>query len=225
MLLLIFAPQPAVAQPEVINLGQVLVDMYPQLGASGPNDLIFWNSDELYRFIVEALAHLARTAGVFVTRDTSIVTVLNTGSYSLPANHIATIQADLAGTVLRPRTVHELEALDATWPVTVSTANSPTNSFAQDTQGLQLITVYPMPGTTDQNKHLNLLEHVLPATVSASNAFLAAPTCIREYFTFKALAAARAKETKAAMPEVAGWFGKLAGLMEQAMVGYWGQIQ
>lgn len=218
MLLLIFAPQPSLAQPEFINFAQVLTDLYPQLGASGPNDLIFWTPDELYRFIDEAAAHLARKTGVFVIRDTSIVTVANTGSYAFPANHIATVQADLAGTVLRPRTVQELEALDVSWPVTVA----PPMAFVQDTQGLRLIALYPAPGVPDQNKHVGLIEHVLPSPISVSNAFLAAPTCVREYFTFKALAAARAKESKAAMPEVAQWFGQLAGLMEQVMAGYWG---
>lgn len=221
-MLIPFFPQP-VSPPttEVIDMRQVLGDMYPALNASGPGDLIFWSVDELYRWIDETAARLSRTIGCFVERDTSISVVLGQGPYTLPAAQVATVQADVGGAVLRARTVHELEALDSTW----SQQQGPPRAFVQDTSGVTQIVIYPMPDAGNAGKTLGLVLNFTPPTIAAGTPLLSAPTVIRDYFSFRTLGEARAKETKAAMPEVATWYRELAGTMEEAMQGYWGAAQ
>lgn len=221
MLLLVFAPQPPQSQPELVNTALVLQDLYPALNAVGPNDLIFWTEYELYQFIDEAAQRLARKVGVFIERDTSITTAANTGTYTLPADQVATVQADLGGTVLRPRTVRELEALDAAW---LNTVGAPV-AFVQDTQGVGQIVLYPACDSVHAGLPIGLVLHVAPATINLANAMLGAPTCVREYFTFRALQAARGKQSKAEMPDVSAWFGQLADTMEGVMQSYWGEAQ
>lgn len=218
MLALLFAPQAAPPSLEFINLALVLGETYPALNAAGPNDLVFWTETELYEYLDEAQSRLARTCGVFVQRNTSVTSEANTGTYSLPANHVATVQADLGGVVLRPRTVHELEALDALWPATVGTPAA----FVQDLMGLGEIVLYPAPGSNYGNLAVGLVQRLLPPALSSSNGVLAAPTCIQEYFVLSAIAAARGKQSKAEMPDVAAWLQKITGTMEAAMTEYWG---
>lgn len=223
MLLLLFSPQPAPPSPEAINFALVMGDVYPQLNAVGPADLIYWTPNELYLWFDEAGQRLARMAGVFVIRDTSITAIASQGIYSLPGGHIATIQADLAGTVLRPRTIAELEALDADWVATVGPPSP--SAYTQDTRGLSQIDLYPDPGLADNGATLGLVIHTTPATISQANIFLAAPIVIQDYFRFYALGEARAKESKGAMPEVAQWMNQLTGWMEQMIQGYWGPAE
>jgi len=222
MLLLIFAPQPPAAQAEYINLASALGDVYSALNAAGPSDLVFWTETELYQYFDEAAERLARTVGCFVERDTSLTTAVNTGTYGLPTDQVAVVQADMGGQVLRPRNVHELEALDYSWPMTVG----PPVAFVKDTAGMtsgsEQMTIYPACDEAHEGLTIGLVLHVLPATISSSNALLGAPTAIREYFTFRALEAARGKQSKAEMPDVANWFGQLAGYMEQVMSDLWG---
>lgn len=207
--------------PGFINLASALGDIYPALNAAGPNDLIFWTQDELYQYFDEAAQRLARVIGCFTVRDTSITGELNVGTYSLPANQVATVQADLAGLVLRARTVRELEALDATWPATVGAPVA----FAQDVQGTTEIVIYPACNSESAGETIGLVLHVLPPTLTASTALIGTPICIREYFTFRALGGARGKQSKAEMPEVSAWFGQLGDWMEQIMQAQWGAGQ
>lgn len=209
-------PQPS---PEVINFAGVLADIYPALNATSQLDAVYWNDAELYQWCDEATQRLARQSGVFVTRDTSITVTMGNGTYNLPANQISTIQADLAGVVLRPRTVQELEAADASWP---STQGYP-SSFVQNTQGVNSITTYPAPGVADNGKTLGLVMHQAPPTIGAGNTTLLAPTCLREYFTFYSIGEARAKESKGAMPEVAQWMRGLTSMFEGVIEQMWGE--
>jgi hypothetical protein len=222
VLLLIFAPQPAAPSAEYINFVVVLGDLYPRLNATSQADAVYWTDAELYQWFDEATQRLARSAGVFVERDTSITVSSAQGSYDLPSDQISTIQADLAGVVLRPRTVEELEALDADWPATTGPPSP--SAFVQNVLGLGVIALYPAPGTADNEKTLGLVIHTAPATVSASNALLSAPSVLQDYFGFYALAEARAKESKGAMPEVADWLRSgVTALYEQVIEGYWGE--
>lgn len=227
MLLLIFAPQVIGPQPEFINLTNAMGDVIPQLNASGPNDLVFWSITDLYQWFDEAGMKLARTCGVFVERDTSLTSILDQGAYTLPADQISTIQVDLAGKVLKARTVRELEALDANWPSTVGVPVA----FVQDTQGVTQLVIYPAPDAEDTGDTIGLTLHVAPVPImvdgvfTPANAFLSAPQCVREYFTFTAIGEARAKESKMQMQEVAAWMRQLTGWMEQVFEGYWGEAQ
>lgn len=221
VLLLIFAPQPPAPSAAYVNFAQVLGDLYPRLNATSQADAVYWTDAELYQWFDEATQRLARSAGVFVARDTSIAVSSGQGSYDLPSEQVSTIQADLEGVVLRPRTVQELEALDSDWPA--ATGPPSPSSYTQNVLGLGVLALYPAPGPDDNGNTLGLVIHVAPSTVSASNALLSAPSVLQDYFGFYALAEARARESKGAMPEVADWLRSVTGLYEQAIEGYWGE--
>lgn len=221
-ILLLIAPQQPAPIPGNYNLAQVLQQVYPELNASGQNDLIFWTIDELYEWMDEAAQNLARKCGVFVIRDQSLVSVVNQASYPIPPQQVSTIQVDLGGMVLRPTTIHELEALDALW---TSAAPGVPKKFTQDTAGLNQITLYPPPAGPSQGLILGLVMFVFPNQITATNPFVGIPGVLQEYFTFSVLGEARAKETKAAMPEMAQWFRGLVATMENTVTGYWGAGQ
>lgn len=221
MLTLLFFPQPAQAQAGYVNMASVAGDLWPSLNARGPADAIFWTETQLYQWLDEAAKRIARKCGGFVRRNTSVTAGLVNGTYTLPLDHVVTIQADRGDLVLKARNIPELEALDRNWP---STSGQP-KAFLEDTQGVKQLTVYPKPTMPYSADTLGLFERYNPAEISVSAAILEVPACIQEYFTFYALAEARGtKETNASMPEVANWFRSLCGDYEQLFATYWSDL-
>lgn len=219
-MLLLLINQPAPAQAGFVNASAVIGSIWPPLNASGPADAVFWTQEQMIEWFNESARRLAGSGGVFVVRDTSLVALLGTPTYNLPDAHVATIQADLAGTVLKPRTVQEIEALDATWP---TTAGAP-DAFLLDVEGTKTITLYKLPDAANAGKTIGLVMRELPAEISAAGGMLAAPPFLAEYFTFSLLSEARsgATETRAQMPEISGWLKGLADMMVQAVQQYTG---
>jgi len=220
MLLLLFAPQPAVAQVGYANLSLSLDDCWFPLNAASSADALFWTADELIGYMDEAAKRLARVAGVFVERNESITVTSGQGSYSLPARHIETLQADLANRTLRPRNVQQLEALDADWPDTLGDADNVPKAFVQDTQGFDKIAIYPKPYVDPET--VGLVRSTFPETLEASDLILPIPPIMRDYFTFAALASARAKEGHGSMDEVVPWLRSIVEVYDQAATGLWG---
>ena len=205
----------------MIDFSTVINDLYPALGASGSADLVWWTVDELYQWIDESIRRLARQTGCFVTYYTGMATVASVGSYTLPTFHVLTIQCDLAGRVLAPATIAEIEALDAGW----DTATGKPLRFLQDTHGLDRLTLHPAPSAPYAGLSIGMIIHVLPSAISASSPQLNAPLVLQDYAVYAALAEARGKESRAAMPEVANWCRGLADLLEQVAASYWGPGQ
>ncbi len=199
-----------------VNLQALLGELWAPLNATGPIDAVFWSATDLLQWFDEAKNRLARTCGVFVRYDTTTETVSDQGPYSLPADHASTLQVDLAGAVLRPRTIQQLEALDDSWPSATGTPAA----FIQAVDGDPELTLYPAP--TAASQAVGIVEHSIPAAVQLSNALLSVPIPVREYFRFYALGEARAKESKSQMQETAQWFKGLTGMLEQAITGYYG---
>ncbi len=203
-----------------VNLGTVLGELWPALNATGANDAVWWTEADLLTWMDEAAKRFARKTGAFVKRDTSIDTTINVAAYSLPSDHLATVQADLGGRMLAARNVQELEARDSAWPATTGKPEA----FLEDTQGLQEITLYKKPTADYANLPLGLVERFIPPTIAADSAFIVAPQVLREYFFLHALAEARGvPETNASMPEIEQWARGLAGMIEQAASQYWGK--
>lgn len=218
MLLLFIATQAAPATAGFVNTALVVGDLWPPLNATGPADAIFWTEAELYQWIDEAVKRFARKHLAFVVYDTSLATATGTADYNLPASHIATYQADVAGKVLRARNVAEMEALNSQWP---AAAAAEPKAFLEDTKGLIRLTLAPPPDLAHNALTIGLTMAQLPAAIAQATAILAAPSCLREYFTFYALAEARAKESNASMDEVAQWFRGIVDLIDQAAAGIW----
>ncbi len=218
MLLLFIVPQPAPAQPGFVNAAQVVGDLWAPLNARGPADAVFWTEAELYEWIDEAVKRFARKHAAFVVYDQTVIAATNTADYNLPAAHVLTFQADLNGRYLRSRNVQEMDALDSTWPT--AAADTP-RAFLEDTKGLTRISLYPPPAIAYNGQAVGLVMAELPAAITAAAAILAAPPVLREYFTFYALAEARAKESNASMDEIAAWYRGLVDMIDGVAEHLW----
>lgn len=222
MLLLLLTPaQPVPTPAAYVNFALAANELWPPLNAAGPADAVFWTETDLYDWFNQAAKQLAIRGRVFTRYDhTSIVIATGTAAYVIPDDQINTVQADMNGLVLRPRNVQQLEALDNDWP---STTGAP-NSFAQDTQGMRQLTLYPKPTVGSNGKIVGLAIEVFPDDLTSAAAILALPQCLREYFTFFALGEARlTKETRAQMPEIAKWCKSVVSMLDGVVAEYWGQ--
>lgn len=195
------------------DLTPCITDALPLLGAYSTDELIFWTEAELWGWMDDAAQRLARSALVCVERT---ATSTDDGVAQLPARHLATLQADVLGFVLRPASVLELEALDAGWPTAVGWGPW------RYTQDGKTITLHP--GRTEDGGvfAVNLVAAMSPDTVAPGNPSVPVSSVLRDYFTLSAVAEARAKETKAAMPEVADWLKQVAALYVEVCRNYWG---
>src|SRR6185295_15842823 len=181
-------------------------------------DLIFWTFSELYEWSDEAAKRLARNTGGFVDRDATTTLSDSVPVYAMPARHVSTIHVSAGSTALKESTVDELEALDNDWP---STAADNPKRFLQDGDELR---VYPQPnGATAGN--LGHVFHRFPVTITSDASIAKVPVALRDYFTFYALAEARGKESKGAMPEVAQYARGMVELLEQVAREFWGGAQ
>lgn len=196
----------------------LLDELYPLLAASGSADLDFWTHAQLLAWLNAGMARLARSAAVFVERDTSISVAAGTASYTLPTNHLSTLHVSLGGSLLRPASAAELEALSAAWQTDVGT---PARYWQDSGLGLAAIGLYPKPTATGT---LAVVEHELADTLTAGVS-LPLPDPIADFAFFYALAEARAIESDGAMPETAEICRQLASLIEQMARDYWGVSQ
>lgn len=167
-LLLLFPNQPAQSVASYVNLAQALNDLWPPLNAMNAADAIFWTEAELYQWLDDALDSLASHAPLFVVYDQSLAAINGQGAYTQVTSpeFISTLQADLAGSVLRARNVQQLEALDDSWP----TSSGTPEAFVLDTQGLLQILLYKVPGVADAGKLIGQVMQVDPLEVDSTHA-------------------------------------------------------
>lgn len=200
-----------------MDIANAIAACWPHLNATGAGDAMFWTEAELYAWADEELKRIARAAPVFVeTASTALVG--GTGRYSLPARHLATVEAVAISQTMRASSIEEFSAGDVAW-ATRTTAQP--RHYAQDENGLDGITLYPVPdGTMAGN--LATVYAQYPAAVSAGSSTITAPEVLRDAFMFAALAGARGKETPSAMPEVAEWCAGVTGLYRQTVSEVWG---
>jgi hypothetical protein len=180
---------------------------------------------ELYQFADDGAKHLSYQAGIFIGLDTSISVSAGTGVYALPANHVFTLAVWVAPSApgnnlpLRPTSVGNLFALDATW---ATTAGAP-NRFSLDAGSVGTLTMYPVPVA---NGTLNQICQQFPATVASGASQIAAmPSVLQDYLTYAMLAGARGKESDSAMPEMAAHFKERLKLYDQVIEHLWGPGQ
>lgn len=220
MLLLFFGTQGTQPAAGVINASVLVQDLWPPLNAISAADAVFWTEGEMYQWFNEAGRRLSGRVGVYVVHDTSLSSLSTVRVYALPAAHNGTIQADLAGLVLKPRTVQEEEALDAAW---LTTSGAPVAFLQDDAGGVTEISLAPAPDVASAGQTIGLLMRSSLADVSAVGGFLIASPALSEYFTFYVLGEARAKEGRAQMPEISAWFRALCGQLEKVVSGYLGE--
>jgi hypothetical protein len=213
VLLLLVTPQPAPPVPGHVIITVALGEVWPFLNARGSGDAIFWTPAEVSAWGQMAVDRLTVGPKAFVVYDTSLAAAEGTAAYAQPTTWRFTLQANLAGKTLRPRTAREIEALDRTFRTTRGTPQA----FVLDSRGLLEIQLYPIPDGGSDSAAINQFMAVRPMEGT-----IEMPAILTDYFTFFAIAEARAKEGAAQMPEVAAWLrAELAG-MESVIGDYWG---
>lgn len=220
MLLLLFAGSQGASAQLPVDARDILTELYPQLAASGASDLVYWTEDELYRYVDDAGKRLARNVGCFVQRDTSLTAQVGVAEYADPERHLSTIHVSLADESLREATVQELEAESDAWALD---SGSPDRWL--QLRGQNTLRLYRQPDAGADGDAIAIIEHVFPADVDAAAPELDVPLVLRDYFRFHAEAAARGKESKAAMPEVSQWLRQLTDMYENVARTYWGTAQ
>ncbi len=196
-----------------ISIATAITNLLPALNADALANLIWWTETELYEFAEEAARRLARSAAVFVETE-QIAVSGGTASYTLGARSIATVHVSLGNTRLRPASVRELEALDTGWEATTGTPKRWTHAL-----GIDSIRIYPEPTAGGT---LEVVHHQHPPEITSAAPTVAAPAPLAGYFGQAILAAARAKEGDAAMPEVAAHARERLALYERVCQAYWG---
>lgn len=203
----------------VIDVSWVIGAMYPYLGADTASGLTFWTMGELYRAANEAAARLAVACPVWVEREY----LGQVGaSVALPERCISLMHVTSGGVALRRVTAAELDALDEDWQVTEAVVPS---YYTEDLGGGDTFSMYPKTPSGSVAEGVWGVYQATPHEVSEDDHVMVANLAIGDYLALEMLAAAKSKEGKAAVPEVAAWASGVAGLMLQAFRGYWGAVE
>lgn len=213
MLALLFAPPNTPLAG--VDLAQVIGDLLPTLGASSLADLNWCMASELYQWADDSAKRLARKAGVFVERDTSISVANGVAVYPLPARHVDTIHVSIGGVRMRPASVQDLEALDSTWP----SSSGIVERYSMDADGMTSITLYRIPTGAGA---MAVIFNSYPATIAAGSSLVSAASPVADYFMYAMLAEARRKQSEGAMPEMAEHFDQRVGMYEEIFKQYFG---
>lgn len=204
----------------LIDESVIVAAMLPALHADTIAHLIFWLESELIEWIDAAVKKLARTAGVFIGRSIGTNTVIGTGTYAVPSDHLSTIHASFNTSPLREASAGDLDAQN---PAYLTAQGTPKRWF-QDKLGLSTIGYAPVPDSVHATW---LIYHGLPQTVDAAKVHttIPLPWVLEDYVELSVLAEAYSKEGDGYAPDIAATARQIAGIYEAAAVGYWGTAE
>ncbi len=206
-----------------LDINDLLSNLLGPLHSDSFANLVWWSEGELTRFFDETVKRLGYRAGVFAARNTNGVTlVAGTATYALPARTIDVLHVSLSGAPLIASSTSELEMLDDTFQ---STEGTPSYWYA-DRSGLK-IGFYPVPNTAAGGLSPELIIHQLPEELDEAHVVdeVPVPAPVGDYLEMAVLMRAYAKESDAALPEVAANLQQMIALVEQAMRGLYGEAQ
>lgn len=198
-----------------VDATAVISQLLPPLVASSVANLAWWTEAELYANINDAANTLARSC-VLVGEEAFIVYQAEVGPYDLPELFLAAIDL-VADRYSRPQTsAAGLDAIDPGWR---STMADEVLRYSLDTDGPDKIRLYPAPTIADLTARLIYRGRLPDAT--ALSPTMALPSCLFEYVWWDALGAAREKEGKAAMPDVAAVAKQVTQILGAAALDLW----
>jgi hypothetical protein len=221
-LLLLIIPQGTPATPPDAVVGAN--DCAYRLGLTSAAELATsdWISvAELVVYADDAVKHVAEAHGVFVKYDTSVTVSSGTAVYTLPSGHVFTLQAALLGggsavTSLRPASVADLFALDATWSAT----SGPAVRYSLDAPAVGSLTLYPNPSAGGT---LALVAEMTPADLTTSAATVALPGVFSDWLSYAELNGALEKESEHAQRDMAAHYAERLKLFEHIMAGLYSE--
>lgn len=202
-----------------MNASTLITRLLPALHASSEANLVGTSRADLLERIDESIKRMARLALFFIVRDTSISSANGTATYTLAANHLATLHVSLGGVPLISSSRHEIESLDEDYKAT--TGN--TEHWYGDGEGLNKIGVYPVPTAS---KTFAIIEQEIPAEISDPSALtVTMPSVFDDYIDIRLLREVYTSESDICMQEVAAPLDKLLTVYETAMIQLYGKGQ
>lgn len=199
-----------------MNLATTLATLAPLLHGSALSALADFSEAEVYEACNRAAEKLARTAQVWAERVKQAA-LAGGAAYLAHERAIDVQHVSLDGVTLRPATVPDLNARDENWQD--ADPGTPTH-FALDVDLRGTVTLFPKP---EANGELAIVSHTQPATITAAAAVVAMPPPVALYLALRTLAELRRKDTPGQMLEVSAEADRLADVLEQAFVAYWGR--
>ncbi len=198
-----------------VDASAVISELLPPLVGSSVATLTWWTEAELYADINDAANTLARSC-LLIGAESLISYQAEVGDYALPELFLAAFEL-VADRYCRPQTsAAGLDAIDPAWR---STMADEVLRYSLDTDGPDRIRLYPAPTIADLTARL-IYRGRLP-DASAFSPIMALPSCLFEYLWWDTLNAAREREGKAAMPDVATIASQVTRILEAAALDIW----
>ena len=210
----------------MISVVSVIDHLLPMLHASSRADLIApWSDASLTRQANDGLREHARTAGTFVTRNATFITLIQgVIYYALPADLLDVIRVALDGTALVASSTSELEMKDEGFQYT----QGPPTDWYLDHGEYHMIGVYPVPDAASAGKHLDLIYHRAPCSFDEAHVTttLDAPLILGDLLELRALSESYALEGDMRMVETAQTVKQLIDqLYRPGFLRFYGQDQ
>lgn len=203
-----------------IDTTEVLADILPSLHAASTSDsdLYWWKLTDLIEFMDEALKRLARKAGVFVKRSTSVTSAVGAPTYSLPADHVAILHVTYGTEPLRPSGTLELESRDSDYR---STQGTPDHWYL-DQLGDYTMGLSPVPNHAGDTVPIIYTAIAAELDDAQLNTLVTAPTPIKGYLAMCILAEAYGRESEMEMQDLSQHCKGRIAMYEAMMASYYG---
>ena len=194
--------------------------LLPDLHTDSVSNSIAWGACEVTTFFDHVLKRLARLAGLFVARSTSITSVQGTATYALASRHLSTIRVTFDGTPLVPADTHSLSMKTGAFETTQGVPKR----YYQDKITLDRIGLEPVPNAASDSKTVAVIYHEYPAELdcAGANTTIPVPAVIGDYLETCVLRECYGKESDLACPEIAQHLLQHTALIEQVIESYWG---
>lgn len=201
-----------------LDTTQVINDILPTLHAASTGDLYWWQLSDLIEYMDEALKRLARKAGVFVKRSSSLSSSAGSSSYPLPDDHVAVLHVSYGTAPLRAANQLELEARD---PDYQSTPGTPDHWYL-DELGDYIIGFCPVPNHGGDTMPIIYTAEAAALDNAQDNTLVTAPEPLKGYLTMCILREAYGREGEMEMPELAQHCSGRIQMYEAMMADYYG---
>lgn len=206
------------------NPGSTLIDesvivafLLGALHSDTIGNLVYWTEGELIQWIDAAVKRLARQCGIFAGRDITNSTANGQATYALPGQHLATLHISNGTAPLRPTSVAELSARDASFATTPGTPAR----WYQDLLGMATYGLAPVPTAIAV---LAVIYQGWPQTVDAAKVHttIPLPWLLEGFIELYVISQAYSKEGDAHAPDIAADAVQMMAVYEAAARQYWG---
>lgn len=205
-----------------VSVTTLISRLLPDLHTDVITNSVSWTECELIVWADSAVKRLARLAGVFVTRDTSITAATSTATYALPSRHLSTIRVTLNGSPLVSADTHSLSAKTGTFE---STTGTPKRWYG-DKITVDRIGLEPVPNSGSNGHTLAVIYHSYPTELDCPkvNTSIPVPAAVADYIESCMLMEANLKESDLGCPEVSQHLKEHTAFIESVILNYWGPV-